>query len=107
MVVGVPKEIKTNEKRVSLLPHLVKEITQLGHSVVVQKEAGIESGIGDNSYAQEGATILSSIEEVYAQADIIVKVKEPLDLELALIRDSQIIFTFFILLQMKNFFKNL
>ena len=95
MVVGVPKEIKTNEKRVSLLPHLVKEITQLGHSVVVQKEAGIESGIGDNSYAQEGATILSSIEEVYAQADIIVKVKEPLDLELALIRDSQIIFTFF------------
>ncbi len=95
MIVGVPKEIKANEKRVSLLPHLVSDVTQLGHRVVVQKGAGLESGVQDSSYIEAGAKILESIEDVYYQADIIVKVKEPLDSELKLIRDSQIIFTFF------------
>jgi len=95
MVVGVPKEIKTNEKRVSLLPHLVRDIKKLGHSVVVQKNAGLESGISDKAYIKEGASILKSIEDVYASSDLIVKVKEPLNSELDLIKESQIIFTFF------------
>ncbi len=95
MIIGVPKEIKTNEKRVSLLPHLVRDITSLGHHVVVQDGAGLESGIDNSSYVNEGAKILPSIESVYNQSDIIVKVKEPLDSELDLIKDSQIIFTFF------------
>tara|TARA_Y100000768_G_scaffold349342_1_gene298832 strand:+ start:774 stop:1895 length:1122 start_codon:yes stop_codon:yes gene_type:complete len=95
MIIGVPKEIKTNEKRVSLLPHLVKDIISLGHNVVVQNGAGLESGISNNAYENEGAKILPSIEDVYRESDIIVKVKEPLDSELDLIKDSQIIFTFF------------
>ena len=62
MVVGVPKEIKANEKRVALLPHLVKSIINLGHEVVIQKNAGLESGIDDKSYIEEGAKILDSID---------------------------------------------
>ena len=95
MVIGVPKEIKANEKRVSLLPHSVRQIVGLGHNIVVQKNAGIESGISDSEYEKEGAQILPDINSVYEKSDVIIKVKEPLDVELELIRDSQIIFTFF------------
>ena len=95
MVVGVPKEIKQNEKRVSLLPHLVKPINKLGHKVIVQSGAGEESGVSDNAYIKEGAEIASSINDIYNLSDLVIKVKEPLDSELELIKDSQIIFTFF------------
>ena len=95
MIVGVPKEVKSNEKRVSLLPHLVKPISDLGHKVIIQKGAGKESGVSDSAYINEGAKIMPSIEDIYSSSDLIVKVKEPLDHELSLIKDSQIIFTFF------------
>ena len=95
MIIGVPKEIKANEKRVSLLPHSVRQIVALGHNIVVQKNAGLESGISDSEYEKEGAQILPDINSVYEKSDVIIKVKEPLDVELELIRDSQIIFTFF------------
>ena len=95
MIIGIPKEIKQNEKRVSLLPHSVSQIAKLGHKVVVQKGAGMESGISDKEFENEGASILKDINSVYNESDVIIKVKEPLDIELDLIKDSQIIFTFF------------
>jgi len=95
MIIGIPKEIKPNEKRVSLLPHSVSQIAKLGHKVVVQKGAGMESGISDKEFENEGASILKDINSIYNESDIIIKVKEPLDIELDLIKDSQIIFTFF------------
>ena len=95
MIVGVPKEIKPDEKRVSVLPHLVKTIVNLGHEVLVQNGAGKGSGISDSLYVSEGASIVQNIEEVYKKSDIIVKVKEPMDSELSLIKKSQIIFTYF------------
>ena len=61
MIIGVPKEIKQNEKRVSLLPHLVKSINKLGHKVIIQSGAGEESGVSDSAYIKEGAEIASSI----------------------------------------------
>tara|TARA_Y100000768_G_C23951515_1_gene670474 strand:- start:95 stop:1216 length:1122 start_codon:yes stop_codon:yes gene_type:complete len=95
MIIGIPKEIKPNEKRVSLLPHSIRQIAKLGHKVVVQKGAGMESGISDKEFENEGASILKDINSVYKESDVIIKVKEPLDIELDLIKDSQIIFTFF------------
>ena len=70
MIVGVPKEIKPDEKRVSVLPHLVKTIVNLGHEVLVQNGAGKGSGISDSSYVSEGASIVKNIEEVYKKSDI-------------------------------------
>ena len=95
MIIGVPKEIKPDERRVSVLPHLVKSMVELGHKVIVQEGAGIGSGVEDSSYVREGALIANCIENVYEESDIIIKVKEPLDSELNLIKDSQIIFTYF------------
>ena len=95
MILGVPKEIKSDEKRVSLLPYLVKPVSDLGYEVLIQEGAGIESGVPDEAYIQEGAKIAESIEEVYSKSDVIVKVKEPLKSELSLIKESQVIFTFF------------
>ena len=95
MIIGVPKEIKSDEKRVSVLPHLIRPICNLGHKVIIQKGAGVESGISDEAYAKEGAQVAETINDVYKESDIIIKVKEPLELELSLIKESQIIFTFF------------
>ncbi len=95
MIVGVPKEIKNNEKRVSLLPHLIQPIIKKNHKVIVQDGAGLESGFSNELYSNEGATIVPKLEDVYKESDLIIKVKEPLEEEIPLIRESQMIFTFF------------
>ncbi|MBE3574707.1 MAG: alanine dehydrogenase [Firmicutes bacterium] len=94
MIVGVPKEIKANEDRVALTPAGVAELTAHGHGVVVQKGAGEGSGITDDEYVQAGATILPEAKDVFAAADMIIKVKEPLPPEYGLFRPGQILFTY-------------
>ena len=95
MVVGIPKEIKDNEQRVSLTPYGANELVKLKNTVYVQKNAGIGSGFSNESYIDSGAIILDTIEEVYNISDLIIKVKEPQDSEIKLIKSNQIIFTFF------------
>lgn len=95
MIIGVPKEIKNNENRVALTPAGVKELTKLGHQVYVQSSAGEGSGFSDALYAEFGATILPTIEETYAIAEMIIKVKEPIEPEYPLIRKDQLLFTYF------------
>lgn len=94
MIVGVPKEIKTDEYRVAMIPVGVEELTRKGHKVLIQAGAGLGSGIGDDLYAAHGAQIVDSAEEIW-QADLVVKVKEPLPNEWALLRPGQIVFTYF------------
>ncbi|MFD1293143.1 alanine dehydrogenase [Lutibacter holmesii] len=95
MIVGLPKEIKNNESRVALTPGGVFELTKNNHTVYVQKGAGFDSGFSDDDYVKAGATLLPSIEEVYAIADMIVKVKEPIEKEYSLAKEGQVIFTYF------------
>lgn len=95
MNIGVPKEIKNNEYRVALLPVGVEMLTQKGHNVVIEAGAGIGSGIADEEFKKAGARIFSKAEEVYAEADLIVKIKEPQPQEYAYLREGLIIFTYF------------
>jgi alanine dehydrogenase len=95
MVIGVPTEIKNNENRVGITPGGVYELVKRGHSVHLQKGAGFNSGFTDQHYIDAGATILDTIEEVYASAEMIVKVKEPIEPEYKLIKKDQIVFTYF------------
>lgn len=95
MRIGVPKEIKNNENRVGVTPSGVKEFVSHGHEVFVQRSAGEGSGFPDSEYVAAGAVILPSIEDVYASADLIVKVKEPVASEYPLIRKDQTVFTYF------------
>lgn len=95
MIIGVPKEIKNNENRVGLTPAGAKELVGHGHRVYVQHTAGEGSGFGDADYESAGAEILPAIEDVYAKADMIVKVKEPIEPEYSIIRDGQLLFTYF------------
>lgn len=95
MIIGVPKEIKNNENRVGLTPAGAKELVGHGHRVYVQHTAGEGSGFGDADYEAAGAEILPAIEDVYAKADMIVKVKEPIEPEYGIIRDGQLLFTYF------------
>lgn len=95
MIIGIPKEIKNNESRVSLTPAGASELTAHGHKVYVQHNAGYNSGFTDEAYAAAGATILPTIEEVYAIAEMIIKVKEPIKSEYALVKKGQLIFTYF------------
>ncbi len=95
MIIGVPKEIKNNENRVGMTPSGVQEMTRRGHVVYVQASAGVNSGFSDEAYIAAGAKILPSIEEVYAKADMIVKVKEPIEREYSLVRKGQLVFTYF------------
>lgn len=95
MKVGIPKEIKNNENRVALTPAGTKALADKGHSVYIQHTAGCNSGFPDAEYEKAGATILPDIESVYAIADMIVKVKEPIESEYKLIRPHQLIFTYF------------
>src|SRR4026208_1684911 len=94
MIIGVPKEIKEQEQRVALLPSAARQLTRGGHSVVVQKNAGIGSGYPDDEYIKAGAEIVDQAKEVFARADMIMKVKEPLEAEFALLRKGQILFTY-------------
>ena len=95
MIIGVPKEIKNNENRVGMTPSGVQEMIKHGHTVYVQAGAGVNSGFSDDAYIAAGAKILPTIEEVYAIAEMIVKVKEPIASEYALVRKGQIVFTYF------------
>ncbi|RJG25767.1 alanine dehydrogenase [Massilia cavernae] len=94
MIVGVPKEIKNNEFRVGLTPPSVRELTQRGHEVLVQKNAGGEIGLTDEQYVAAGASMVDTAQEVFARADMIVKVKEPQPEECAMLRDGQILYTY-------------
>jgi len=94
MVIGVPKEIKEQEQRVALLPSAANQLIRHGHSVLVEKNAGIGSGYADEEYVKAGAEIADTAKEVFARADMIVKVKEPLKAEFSLLRKGQILFTY-------------
>ena len=95
MKIGIPKEIKNNENRVGMTPAGVSELVKHGHSVYVQKTAGEGSGFSDEAYTNVGAQILPTIEDVYATADMIIKVKEPIAPEYPLVRKGQLVFTYF------------
>ena len=94
MIIGVPKEIKNNENRVSVTPAGVHALVRHGHKVIIQKTAGLGSGITDEEYAGAGAVMLAENTEIYNGADIIVKVKEPLESEYDLFREGQVLFTY-------------
>jgi len=94
MLVGVPTEIKNNEYRVGLTPAAVHELVAQGHQVLVQQGAGSEIGLPDAQYVAAGASIVASAQEVFAQAAMIVKVKEPQAAECAMLREDQILFTY-------------
>lgn len=94
MIVGVPKEIKDNENRVSTTPAGVAEYVAHGHTVLVERSAGAGSGFTDQEYLAAGATIVDTHEEVFARADMIVKVKEPIEPEYPLLRENQILYTY-------------
>jgi alanine dehydrogenase len=94
MIVGVPKEIKEQEQRVALLPSGTAQLTKHGHSVLVETNAGLGSGYPDEDYLKAGAEIVEQAKDVFARADMIVKVKEPLKAEFPLLRRGQILFTY-------------
>lgn len=95
MIVGVPKEIKSDEYRVAMIPAGVEELTLRGHRVLIERNAGAGSGLEDALYRSAGAEIVDTPEEVFGQADLVVKVKEPLEPEWKLLRDGQMLFTYF------------
>ena len=94
MIIGVPKEIKEQEQRVALLPSGTNQLTKHGHSVLVERNAGLGSGYPDQNYVKAGAEIAEQAKEVFGRADMIVKVKEPLKAEFSLLRRGQILFTY-------------
>lgn len=95
MIIGIPKEIKSNENRVSLVPVGAQTLKQHGHTVLVEEHAGVGSGFDDESYVRAGAQIVATPQEIYSRADMIMKVKEPLSSEYGYIRAGQIVFTYF------------
>lgn len=95
MIIGVPKEIKNNENRVALTPAGAKELIKRGHQVYVQQSAGLGSGFSDQDYSAVGASLLPSIEATYQIAEMIMKVKEPIESEYSLIKPNQLLFTYF------------
>ncbi|MGL5272798.1 MAG: alanine dehydrogenase [Phocaeicola sp.] len=95
MIIGIPKEIKNNENRVSLTPAGARELIQRGHTVYVQENAGANSGFYNDDYLKAGAQILPTIEKVYEIAEMIIKVKEPIAYEYPLIKKGQLLFTYF------------
>jgi len=95
MIIGIPKEIKNNENRVALTPAGAKELVKRGHTVYVQHTAGEGSGFPDDVYVEAGATILPTIEATYEIAEMIMKVKEPIESEYKLVKEGQLLFTYF------------
>ena len=95
MLIGVPTEIKTNENRIALVPAGAEILKRNGHSVMVQKDGGFGSGFTNEDYEAAGAEIVNTAEEIFDRADMIMKVKEPLPQEYALIKENQIVFTYF------------
>ena len=94
MIIGVPKEIKLQEHRIGLTPDSVKVLTDKGHEVLVQTNGGFEAGFTDINYKNAGGKIISGAEEIFRKAELIVKVKEPQESEVKLIRENQIIYTY-------------
>ncbi|HAS16902.1 MAG: alanine dehydrogenase [Nitrospirae bacterium RIFCSPLOW2_12_42_9] len=94
MIIGIPREIKDNEFRAAIVPSGVRILTGKGHTVLIQTNAGIGSGISDDEYQTAGGELVSSEEEIFSRSDLIVKVKEPLPREYPLIRREQVLFTF-------------
>ena len=95
MIVGVPREIKADEYRVAMLPVGVEELTSAGHQVLMEANAGQGSGIADALYETAGATIVPTAAEIWASAEMVVKVKEPQPEEWPLLRQEQVLFTYF------------
>ncbi len=95
MLIGIPKEIKRDEYRVSLLPVGAEELTRAGHRVLIEAGAGAGSGLSDDEYVRHGAEVVTTAEEVYGRAEMIIKVKEPQPGECRLLRPGQIVFTYF------------
>ena len=94
MLVGVPKEIKDSEYRVGLVPSTVRELTLKGHRVLIEKDAGIGAGLADDAYVAAGAEIAAGADRVFAEAELIVKVKEPLAPERRKLRPGQVLFAY-------------
>ena len=94
MIIGVPKEIKEQERRIALVPSAAEQLTKRGHTVLVEKNGGIGSGYPDEEYKKAGAEIVDLAKDVFARADMIVKVKEPLPAEFPLLRKGQILLTY-------------
>src|SRR6266704_1529063 len=94
MIIGVPKEIKEQERRIALVPSAAELLTKRGHTVLVEKNAGVGSGYPDEEYVKAGAEIVDFAKDVFTRADMIVKVKEPLESEFPLLRKGQILFTY-------------
>jgi alanine dehydrogenase len=94
VIIGVPKEIKNHEYRVGMAPFAVREAVHHGHEVLVEHDAGLGIGSADEEYAAAGATVVETAAEVFARADMVVKVKEPLTDERAMLRDGQVLFTY-------------
>jgi alanine dehydrogenase len=107
MIIGVPKEIKHNEYRVALVPGGVRTLVEKGHKVLVEKTAGIDSGISDEDYLRAGALIKSSAKAIFGKAEMIVKVKEPLPEEWVLLNEGQILFTYLHLAPARDLTKSL
>lgn len=95
MIIGVPKEIKNNENRVALTPAGTKELVKRGHTVLIQQSAGAGSGFADEAYEKAGAKMIAAAADVYAAAEMIMKVKEPIEQEYKLIKKDQLVFTYF------------
>ena len=95
MIVGVPREIKSDEYRVALLPVGAEELVRRGHQVIIEAGAGLGSGLPDHEYLEAGASLAARPEEIFKKADLVVKVKEPLESEWSLIRSNQLVFTYF------------
>ncbi|MFN3821985.1 MAG: alanine dehydrogenase, partial [bacterium] len=95
MIIGVPREIKTAENRVALPPSGVETLTRQGHKVLIESGAGVGSGFTDEEYLEAGAEILNDVKDVWENAELIVKVKEPLPEEWKYIKSDHLIFTFF------------
>ncbi|NOY94936.1 MAG: alanine dehydrogenase [Chlorobi bacterium] len=95
MIIGIPKEIKNSENRVALIPAGAAELVKRGHEVYVQASAGAGSGFLDDDYTAAGAKILPSIEDVYGIAEMIIKVKEPIEQEYRLVKEGQVLYTYF------------
>ena len=94
MKIGVPKEIKAQENRIGLTPDSVKSLTLDGHEVLVENSGGFEAGFDNDQYKSAGAKIVDKAEDIFNDAEIIVKVKEPLSNEVKMIKENQIIFTY-------------
>ncbi|MCS7047652.1 MAG: alanine dehydrogenase, partial [Gemmataceae bacterium] len=95
MIVGIPREVKSDEYRVAMIPVGVEELRRAGHRVLVQSGAGLGSGITDEVYAASGAEIVSEAAAIWESAELIVKVKEPLPDEWPMMRAGQTVFTYF------------